>query len=278
MRVLVLLLLITAAPSKADQTQAKRIVSLSLCTDQLLLLLVPPERIAALSYLAADRQYSYRWQAAQGLKLHHGLAEEIISLQPDLIVDSRYTAGNTQHLLKRLGYSVQIFDSPATLVEVEQLTRAMGKLVGEEDKAEDIVQTFRQDIRDVRRRVEKLPLQRALSYGPNGYTVGSRTLKQEAFGVAGYTNIAAELGIKYYGHLSVEQVIQSKPDAIVFDDVFTDQYSLAQQQLNHPALRQLFLSRAINSHRVPAYYWTCPDVSVAEAIKALAEQRLCTHC
>lgn len=272
-------LLFATVPVKAEQAQAaKRIVSLSLCTDQLLLMLVKPERIAALSYLATNREYSYRWQAAQGLKLHHGLAEEIISLQPDLIIDNRYTSGNTQNVLKRLGYPIAVLDSPNSLIEVEEVTRAVGHLVGEEQKAEGLIQQFRQDLAQAHRSVAHLPMQRALSYGPNGYTVGSLSLKNEAFQLVSYTNIAAELGIAHYGYLSVEQVVALKPDAMVFDELQTDQFSLAQKQLQHPVLQRLLSTQAIKAHRVPTSYWLCPDVTVAEAVKKLAEQRLCAHC
>jgi len=267
----------TSTPASA-QRSAQRIVSLSLCTDQLLLMLVPPERIAALSYLAPDRNYSYLWKRAQGLALHHGLVEEILPLQPDLIVDNRYTTGNTQNLLKQLGHPVRIFDSPTTIAGVEQVTRAMGEAVGEQAKAEEIISTLHQDIALAQQRVAALPLQRAVSYGPNGYTAGLHTLKQEAFRIAGYTNIGAELGINDYGNLSVEQLVASKPDAIVFDEISSNQNSLAQNQVNHPVLQQLFASHRIKQHLIPTRYWLCPDASVAKAILTLAEQRQCAHC
>lgn len=259
-------------------TSAQRIVSLSLCTDQLLLMLVPPERIAALTYLAPDPNYSYLWKRAQGLTLHHGLVEEILPLQPDLIVDNRYTTGSTQSLLKQLGHPVRVFDSPTTLAGVEQVTRAMGAAVGERAKAEEIISKMRQDIALARQRVAALPLQRAVSYGPNGYSAGFHTLKQEAFRIAGYTNIGAELGINYYGNLSVEQLVASKPDAIVLDEISSNQNSLAQNQMNHPVLQQLFASHRIKRHLIPMRYWLCPDVSVAKAILTLSEQRQCARC
>ena len=56
----------------------RRIVSLTVCTDQLLLDLVDRDRIAALTYLAVDPTVSMRVEDARGLKGVHWFAEEIM--------------------------------------------------------------------------------------------------------------------------------------------------------------------------------------------------------
>ena len=53
-----ILLILALCWSGMAQAKPQRIVSLNLCTDQLLLQLVEPERIAALTYLSDDPRQS----------------------------------------------------------------------------------------------------------------------------------------------------------------------------------------------------------------------------
>ena len=92
----------SAARAQAPQ----RIVSLTVCTDQPLLDLVPRKRIAALSYLAVDPTLSLKVDEARGLKLVRGMAEEVLALKPDLVIAQEYSTTATVDLLQRLGFRV----------------------------------------------------------------------------------------------------------------------------------------------------------------------------
>src|ERR1700760_2769575 len=60
----------------AQAAAPQRVMSLNLCTDQLLLQLLPPERIASVTYLSRERSNAYRVAEAQRVPMNHGLAEE----------------------------------------------------------------------------------------------------------------------------------------------------------------------------------------------------------
>src|SRR5262245_10862398 len=92
--------------ARADNTRPKRIVSLTVCADQLLLDLVDRDRIAALTYLAVDPTVSTRVEDARGLKGVHWFAEEILALQPDLVIAQEYSAAGAVDMLRRLGFRV----------------------------------------------------------------------------------------------------------------------------------------------------------------------------
>ena len=257
--------------SHADTSKPQRIVSLSLCTDQILLKLVEKDRIAAIAFLSQDPVYSYEWKTAQGLPTHTGLAESIVPLKPDLIIGSKYTTGNTVQMMAQLGYQTTTFPSPKTLVEAEEFTRAIGKIVGEPKRAEQLIRSMRAEIAEAKLMVANLPNQVAISYGPNGFTAGRLTLKNEIFNAAGYSNLAADLGIKHYGNISLEQLIISNPDVVVIDEDIPNQNSLAQNFVNHPVLKRLLDSS--NLVTVPTNHWICPGPLASKAIMALAEQR-----
>lgn len=251
--------------------EAKRIVSLSLCTDEILLMLVDRERIAALSYLAADPVYSYMWEAARGIPGHAGRIEEIVPLKPDLIIGSRYEDGNILHMLRALHYQPVTFDSPSSLAEVMALTRAIGATVGETQRAEQIITQMQQDIDHARQQVAGLPRQLAISYGPNGYTAGGQTLKNELLDLVGFDNLAARLGIEHYGNVSLEQLVWARPDVVILDEAIPDQNSLAQSMLRHPVLQRVFGEGLQAS--LPASYWVCPGPVAARALADMARLR-----
>jgi iron complex transport system substrate-binding protein len=255
----------------ATAQKPQRIVSLSLCTDQLLLMLVEKERIAAISHLASDEMYSYMWQASEGVFQHNNLVEELIPLKPDLIIAAAFTSGNTLDMLERLGHKVLTYPVPQTLADAEQLTRFFGKAVQEPERAEAIIREMRSDISEAKRIVADLPKQLALSYGPNGYTAGNDTMKNEILKTVGYRNLAAEVGIDYFGNISLERLVLANPDVIIIDEAIPNQNSLAQQSVNHPALKQLLRGK----HRpgLPTSYWICPGPISGKAIRKLAEQR-----
>jgi iron complex transport system substrate-binding protein len=255
----------------AGTEKPQRIVSLSLCTDQVLLQLVEPERIAAIAYLSQDPIYSYYWQLAKNINTHAGLAENIIPLKPDLIIGSAYTTGNVVHMLSQLGYQTTTFPSPTTLQQAEQYTRDIGIAVGEPERAEQLIKTMRQDIATAKAITADKPEQLAISYGPNGFTAGKNTLKNEIINAAGYRNLATELGIDYYGNVSLEQLILSNPDIIIVDEDIPDQNSLAQRITTHPILKQLMHNRDTPS--MPTNHWICPGPLASKAILTLAEQR-----
>src|SRR5215831_17968551 len=61
-----------------------RVVSLDLCTDQLLIELAQRDRIAAVTHLAADPAVSAIPEKARGIPFTHGNAEDVLRYDPDL--------------------------------------------------------------------------------------------------------------------------------------------------------------------------------------------------
>ena len=108
------------------------IVSINLCTDQLLLQLVGHKRIASVTYLAADPYISYSANLAVGLVKNHGLAEEVVALNPDLILTGAFTSRPTTSLLKKLGYRVIEFKMAGSFETLRQNIIKAGEVLDEE--------------------------------------------------------------------------------------------------------------------------------------------------
>ena len=235
-------------------------------------MLVERERIQSLSFLSVDPSYSYMYPQAKGMHTHRGLAEEIVPLQPDLIISSSFTKGNTAQILQTLGFHLEKFHSPTRFSEAEDIIVQMGKAVGEPERAQALVAALHTDLRQAKQSLGNAPRQVAISYGPNGFTAGTNTLKQSILDLAGYDNLAHLLGIEYYGNISVEKLLVADPDVIIIDESIPDQNSLAQNYVNHRALAKRYADKSRPS--VATKLWLCPGPIAAKAVLSLIEQRL----
>ena len=100
------------------QEAAQRIVSMNLCTDQLLLLLVDKSRIASLSYFAANPDYSALANLAADIPANRGQADEVITFAPDLVLTSQFSATLAANLLERMHYDVHRLGFAASLDDI----------------------------------------------------------------------------------------------------------------------------------------------------------------
>jgi len=245
----------------------QRIVSINLCTDQLLLMLVAPERIASISALSLDPHSSYMAQAAEGHRLNHGKAEELLPLQPDLVLASGFAARPAVELMRRLGHRVEVLPLASDLDGIRDNIRRLAGLVGEDEKGERLIREMEQRLKNV---TTNLPQQRprGIFYQPRGYTSGQNTLQDEAMRLAGWSNVAAEVGISGYSSIGLEQLLMAQPEQIFTSSYAPGTSSLAQRQLQHPVIRRLTRLRPMVE--IDYRLWICDGPMFADAVEALA--------
>lgn len=265
--VLSILPALTLAAGSAAAAKAQRIASINLCTDQLLLLLVDRSRIVTVSQLAADPDYSCLWREARGIPANTGLAEQIIPLQPDLVLGNEYTSRSSQALLRRLGHPVRNIQLPETLAGIDDFIRQVGYLVGEQRQADGLIAAMHRRLAALGTHALHPGSPAALIYAPNGHTEGAGTFKHDLLSRAGLRNAAAESGINRDGTMTVEQVLAAGPDVLVIDDSARNRDSLAQHITAHPALASLAQTRRVV---IPSNRWLCPGPWSLDAVALLA--------
>jgi len=141
-------------PSTAEGGEKpQRIVSLCVPGDQLLLYLVPRERIVALSQFAADPDLSPNYQKATGIPRIRGGVEALTAMQPDLVITSVYSTKSTTDALIKRGVKVVKLNIPNTFDELRAMIRDTARILSEEAKAEAL-------IRDMDARLEQLQARR----------------------------------------------------------------------------------------------------------------------
>lgn len=264
--VLTLTLLMLVSISEAA-TKPQRIVSLNLCTDQLLLLLVPAERIVSISALSQDPNSSYMADAAQGHHANHGKSEEILPLNPDLVLASGFAARPAVELLRKLGHRVEMLPMANTIAGIHNNIMAVASLVGEEAKGIKIIEQMDKRIAQVQAQLTG-PSNKAIFYQPRGYTSGNNTLQDEALRLAGWQNVAADMGINGYSQIGLEQLLMAQPEQIFTSSYAPGTSSMAQRQLQHPVLLQLTENRPMVE--IDYRLWICDGPMIADAIEALA--------
>lgn len=255
-----------AAPAAAKPT---RIVSLNLCTDQLVLQLADRSRIASLTFNAVDPDLSYMWEAARGLPVNRGRAEEILPLEPDLVLAYRFSATAAVQLLRRLGYTVHMFDLPQSLDGVRAQIRQVAELLGERARGEALVAELDAGLKAARAPAGRRPL--AAIYGPRATMPGSGTLTDAVLAAAGLENLGTRLGLAGVMQVPLETVLLAAPEVFVIEADYLGDSSLAAGFLRHPALAHL--REAAEVVRVPQRLWFCGGPQLAEAVRRVAAAR-----
>lgn len=247
-----------------------RVMSLNLCTDILLLHLADRNHIVSLSFIATDSPLSPIVQQAAGIPPNHATAEEVLAFQPDLVVARRYTATATVRLARRLGFPVLELDDPHSIAETETQILTVADALQERARGEGIVA-------GMQARLSALPAATirsrpvALVYGPNGYAFGAGSLLDDLLRHAGFDNLAARAGLGEAGTLPLETVLLARPDVLVFERESSRATSLAEQLMNHPALRQL--TAATTHGNLSSRQWNCGGPEVIDAVERLAALR-----
>ena len=268
-RIVCLVIIALLGASAASAIKPQRIASLNLCTDQLLMMLVEPDRIATVSNLARDPSMSVLHKEAAKLPINHAQAEEVFVLQPDLVLAGTFTAHATVNILKRVGRRVEQFAPAYSFDDIRENLRRIGDLVGERAKAEVLIAEFDRDLAGFKAdQPTRKPL--AAFYYANSYTSGGETLTSEVLEAAGMRNLGRELGLTQTKKLPLEMLVVSNPELVIQGQDF-ELPALAQEVFVHPALQ--YLKDRSDEALVAGSHTICGTPFTLRAVQRLAEAR-----
>ena len=272
LRLLTLFLLSFLSFVSAAADKPQRIASMSLCSDELVLLLTDTDNILSLSYLVQDPQYtSLNAESAYDLSniyLNHGQAEEIIALMPDLILSSRFSSTTANTLLQSQGYSVTSLGFPGTLEQAYQQIEEVAALLNEEQRGRELIQQIQNGINDVQSATMSSENISAVFYANNGFSFGSNTLRHDFLESIGINNMAAEQGLVGSGKISLELLIAEQPDFLLIDNASNNDEKLAQALLHHPVIARYFPPEKIIV--LPSTLFQCAGPGLIEAYEIMA--------
>jgi iron complex transport system substrate-binding protein len=244
----------------------QRIVSLNLCTDQLLLALVAPARIASITWLSRSEGDPQLLPMAQRLPVNHGGAEEVLALRPDLVIAGRFTTGATRALLRRVGVPLLEVDSASDWEGVRRITREVAAAVGEAARGEALVRQMDADLQQIAIKRPAVPL-RAIGWSGAGDDVPGRdTMFNTILETAGGTNLGARPGT---GSFDLEQVLRARPDVLLRGAAYGSKPALRNEVATHPVLRAL---PGVVTIEYPEAVYGCGVPGAARLALGLVEQ------
>lgn len=246
----------------------ERVVSLDYCADQYVLEFVPPERIAALSPDAAS-SFSYHRERARGLPQVRPNAEEVLALEPDLVVRSYGGGPGAASFYRRAGARVAQIGLGADLAGVRDSMLRAAEALGAADRGRSLAAEFDRRLAEA---AEGGPAAAtgeraaALYLTPGGVTAGPGTLIHELFAAAGFDNFTASPGFR---EVPLERLAREPPDRIAaafYDspEAHDGHWSPAR----HPFVRSLLDEVPVT--RLSGAWTACGGWFVVEAVEALA--------
>jgi len=244
----------------------KRIVSINLCVDEMVLRLAERRNIASVTWLARNPDSSTVVDEAQGIPINHGVAEEVLPFNPDIVIAGIYTTRPTVDLLRRVGVPTIDMDVARSFDTVRRQYRELGALIGEPEKGGRLIAEMDEQL-DRFAKTQPSARPRAMVLHGNGYTNGRGSLADEVMTRAGLTNVAVDLGIGEYGQIPLETIVTNEVDVLILSSSRDWPPAIATEILRHPAL-----SKLPNRPRVvvmPNRLWNCGGPPLAEAIERL---------
>ena len=246
------------------------VVSINLCADQLVLLLADDEQILTLTNLSHDTAGSYFYEKARQYPANKGYSEKILKLAPDVVIAGQYTALHTVKLLHEVGLRVESIPISNDFDTLFSNIRSVAGWLGQTDRGEQIISDLQQRLENLEPATEPRPV--VAAYDPNGYTSGANSLKGQLMELSGWRNAATDAGIESYGKLSLEQIINIAPDALIDSPYSPGTYSRAQMTNQHPAL----LGAGLNPHiiSIPSRMTVCAGPWTVDVLERLQAERM----
>ncbi len=246
-----------------------KVASINLCADQLVLLLADKEQILSLSTLSHEEAGSYFFEKARSYPTNDGHAEEILNLQPDVVIVGQYSNKHTVSLLRELELELQTLPLANSVEAVLNNIASVAKWLGHEERGEAVITALQARLLLLEPANEPRPI--AAAYDPNGYTSGRLSVRGQILELAGWQNAASLAGIESYGKLTLEAMIKLRPDALIDSPYSPGTYSRAQAMNQHPAL----LAAGINPHviSIPSRMTVCGGPWTFDVIDRLLAER-----
>lgn len=246
-----------------------RVMSINLCTDQLVLALLPPGRVASVSWLARDPSGSVMAAAAARVGVNRGEAEEVIAQAPDLIVGDTFSKPVLRAMLKRLGYPLVEVAEAGNIDSIRRATRRVAAALDERARGEALIAAMDVGFADLAR--DPGPPTRVAAWTRDGIGGRPGMLQDAVLSAAGAHNIARDLDRGGRGRgADIETLLASHPALLIESaDGARAAPSLGDAMLRHPLLRRYWRGRVL---RVRGAYTACGTPMIAAAALRLRER------
>lgn len=257
----------------------QRIVGLSVGTDEILLGLVAPERIAALTHLVDDPGISNAAAQAKTVsKKIKATPEVLIGLQPDLVLAPDWLQGDLIRITRDAGIPIYVYKTPDTVDQVRQMIQELAGVVGEPEQGKLLLARMEEKLAGVEEKLAQIPETEQpviVQYTVMGGSGGIGSTFDNLCRYARVKNGAALAGLKANEVLSQEQIVKINPDILLLPawdyENKTDFQKFKQDIQNDPALQSLKAVRQKRLVQLPDRYLFSSSQYIADSVEELAK-------
>ena len=201
----------------------KQIVSYSISTDEILMALVKPERIAALSRLVDDPGVSSIVEEAKQIpdRVQGNSMENVLTFKPDLVIIPDFHPPEMLQSARELGLKVYIYKTPSDIKGVKRSIRQIAALTGEKEKGEAVIAKMEARIQQVQQRLANIPAsqrKRVIQLRSEGAFYAPDNSFGDVCRHAGVSDATLELKYPSAMEITQEKVVELNPDIIFVPD------------------------------------------------------------
>lgn len=244
LRLFALLALALIASQGARGAAPKRVASLNLCTDELLLLLAAPEQIASVTHLAQQQAESVLWRTAHRHKRNDGSLLSVASARPDLVLTMGGSGRDRAGIAERLGFRTIDLPFPQNLDDIERSIRVVASALGRKAAGDRLVGRLK-----ALRRTAAPARVNTIWLGGGGRSVSPEGLGGQWMALAGLRQRRLT-----GDRVTLEELLVRPPRLLLRSDYRAGQFSSEQRWLDHPLARGAAKSRTIVTD---GRAWTC---------------------
>lgn len=253
-------LALAAVSATAAGAAPLRVMSLNECADQLVLALLPPERITSVTWLSRDPSGSQMWRAAQRVPVNHGLSEEVVRDRPDLVLAGRYTTPATRTLLQRLHLHVLVLPPAGSFADIRRTTREVADAVDEPARGRALVSHLDAALAALAR--DRGPPLRVAAWDEAGVSAEPGGLYDALISAAGAHNVVADRTGLAASAPEVERLLAAAPELLVVGAPAFHRPGLHAEVARHPLVRRFWGERTVV---VPLSAYACGTPFSADA-------------
>ncbi len=226
----------------------RRIVSLTMSTDNILLGLVKPDRVVCANVLVDDPVSSNIVQLGKDIpnKVRHPKVEEILAMEPDLVIAANWGDIGYVESLRNMGINVVVVKGAKNLQEIRDNINLIAASVGEPERGNKLIGMMDDRLAEIKAKIDKIPQdqrKRVLLISLMNNYGGKNCIYDDACTLAGVVNCLSEYGLQRGDKLTKEMMVQMDPD-IIFLPTYNahgtfDIQGFRDRYLKDPALRQM---------------------------------------
>jgi iron complex transport system substrate-binding protein len=247
---------LSLALAGAAEAAPRRVASLNLCTDELLLMLAAPTQIASVTHLAQQPAETGLWKEARRYRRNDGSLVSVAGLRPDLVLTMGGGARDRGRIARRLGIPILDLPYPQSLSDIESAVARVAAALGRRPAGMALQARMRRLQAARPKRLED-----AIWLGGGGRTVAAGGLAAQWMALAGFRQRAVA-----GDRVTLEQLLVRPPAVLLRSDYRSGQYSGEQRWLSHPLARRARGGRSLVTDGRP---WTCMGPAMIQEVERL---------